>query len=100
MAINKYYTIEEINGVRCSVVEKGISSRRSAFLKNILESSGYKVEISVIENNYTIGVTDILFNPVYALYSRSLKSMDGKLVTPAIWNQKAQTGDFYWNYSL
>lgn len=98
MAINTYHIIEEINGVRCSVVEKGISSQRLNFLKNILESSGYKVEISDKDGVYTIGVTDVVFNPVYGLYSRSLKSMDGKIVTPAIWNQKAQTGDYYWNY--
>ena len=98
MAINPYHAIEEINGVRCSVVEKNISSERSAFLKNILESSGFIVEITNSDTGFTIGVTDVTFNAVHALYNRSLKSMDGKLVTPAIWNQKAQTGEFYWGY--
>ncbi len=98
MAINPHFTIEEINGVRCSVVEKDISAQRSAFLKSILESSGYKVEISVKDDLCTLGVTDETFNPLYGLYSRSLRSSDGKLVTPAIWNQKTQTGEFYWDY--
>ena len=99
MALNYHHSIEEINGIRCSIVEKGITAQRIAFLKNILESSGYLVQISNNDNAYTIGVTDIIFNPIYALYSRSLKSMDGKVVTPSIWNQKAQTGDYYWDYS-
>ena|SRR5208283_2608426 len=98
MAINPYHTVEEINGVRCSIIEKGISPERSAFLTNILESSGLSVEVSTNDGSCTIGVTDVTFNAVYALYNRSLKSMDGKLVTPAIWNQKAQTGEFYWGY--
>ena len=98
MAINPYHAIEEINGTRCSVVEKNISSERTNFLKNILESSGFKVEISTADTGCTIGVTEVTFNPLHALYNRSLKSMDGKLVTPAIWNQKAQTGEFYWGY--
>ncbi len=100
MAINHFHVIEEINGIRCSIIEKDISSERASFLNNILESSGYKVEIANNNNLYTIGVTDIVFNPVHALYSRSLKSLDGKVVTPAIWNQKAQTGQFYWDYNI
>ena len=77
MAINPYHVIEEINGIRCSVVEKNVSSERISFLRNILESSGLKVEINPTETGYTIGVDDVTFNPIYALYSRVLKSMDG-----------------------
>lgn len=98
MAINKYHIIEEINGIRCSIVEKGISPIRQAFLTNILESSGYKVEKVQFEGKYTIGVTDIMFNLIHALYNKTLKSMDGAVVSPSIWNQKAQTGQFYWEY--
>ena len=99
MAINPHHTIEELNGLRCSVVEKKVAENRAFYITRILESNGYKV-ISVTDENglVTLGVTDILFNPVHALYSRSLKMVDGSLVTPAIWNDKYQEEGFYWNY--
>ena len=38
MALNKgKHLVEEIDGVRCTVVEKGITAERAQFLKNILE---------------------------------------------------------------
>jgi len=99
MAINPHFIIEEINGIRCSIVEKKISPERCAFLTSILESNGMVVVSMANEDGtVTIGVTDIIFNPLYALYSRSLRSPNGKLVTPAYWYQKQQTDLFYWDY--
>jgi hypothetical protein len=101
MAINPHHTIEEINGKRCSVVEKKISAERAGYLKRILESSDIEVITGTDETgNVTIGVTNILFSPMYALYSRSLRTPDGKVVTPACWYQKLPTGGYYWEYSV
>jgi hypothetical protein len=99
MAINPHHIIEELNGTRCSVVEKKVSADRAFYLTRILEANGYAV-MSVTDETglVTLGVTDILFNPVHALYSRSLKMVDGSLVTPAVWNDKYQEEGFYWNY--
>lgn len=99
MAINPHHTIEELNGTRCSIVERKVSADRALYISRILETSGYTV-ISVTDEtgNVTYGVTDLLFNPVHALYSRSLKMVDGTVVTPAIWNRKYQEEGFYWNY--
>jgi hypothetical protein len=99
MAINPHHTIEELNGTRCSVIEKKIAQDRAVYITRILESSNQTV-ISITDENglVTVGVTDILFNPVHALYSKSLKMVDGTLVTPAIWNCKYQEEGFYWNY--
>ena len=50
------------------------------------------------EKTYTIGVTDLVFNPVFAIYERRLKTPEGDYVTPAIWKQ--ETTEFrpdYWN---
>jgi hypothetical protein len=99
MAINTHHSIEEINGVRCSVVEKKISAERAGYIKNILETSGYKTETAESEGTYTVGVTDIVFNIQHALYSRSLRKANRKqVVTPAEWFQKQQKGDYYWEY--
>lgn len=99
MAINPHYTVEELDGKRCSVVEKKVSAERAGFIKSILENSGQEVVTVTDETGtVTIGVTNILFNPTYALYSRSLRTPEGKVVTPAYWYQKESTGDYYWEY--
>ncbi|MGD0712180.1 MAG: hypothetical protein ABR968_13485 [Bacteroidales bacterium] len=103
MPLNKVkHTISEINGVRCSVVETGATEERVAFLKALLEHN--KFEVKVAEENkegepktYIIGVTNVLFNPVFAVYERSLKSVDGFKVTPAYWLQHTTVFDpRYW----
>lgn len=99
MAINPYHIVEEINGTRCSIVEKKVSVERAAFVKSILESSGQEVLTRTEEDgSITIGVTNITFNVVHALYARSLKTADKKVVSPAHWYQKEQTDQYYWNY--
>jgi hypothetical protein len=105
MALNKgKHIVEEIDGVRCSVVEKGVSPERAEFLKKILELNGYTVkEASEGEaGTLKIGVTDILFNTVVDVYKRKLKSPSGKKVTPAYWLQESQheTAEEvnYWNF--
>ncbi|HBL74032.1 MAG: hypothetical protein A2W90_12555 [Bacteroidetes bacterium GWF2_42_66] len=92
MALNKaQHTIEEIDGVRCSIVEKGATADRVAFLKQILERNGYEVKTKAEGETelLTIGVTNILFNPIVSVYGRSLKSLSGKRVTPAYWLQQS-----------
>ena len=97
MAINPYHTVEELDGIRCSVIEKGISPERAEFIKGILEASNQKVvEVIDAEGRHTIGVTDITFNCLYALYGRRLKTTDGRLVTPSIWTNEKVNEGFYW----
>ena len=99
MAINQHHIIEEINSKRCSVIEKKVSAERAAFIKSILESSGQEVVTNTEEDgSVTVGVTNILFNPIHALYARTLRTSDNKLVTPAYWHQKQQDGLYYWDY--
>ncbi|HEY4786176.1 MAG TPA: hypothetical protein VIH57_09000, partial [Bacteroidales bacterium] len=72
---------------------------RAAFIRSILESSGQEVVSNTEEDgSVTVGVTNILFNPVHALYARSLRTSDKKVVTPAYWFQKQQEGQYYWDY--
>lgn len=106
MALNKgKHLVEEIDGVRCSVVEKGASSKRVEFLKEILEINGYTVKVSpetADAATFKIGVTDLLFNPVVDVYKRRLKSPSGKKVTPAYWLQQSdketEAEVNYWNF--
>lgn len=99
MAINPYHTVEEINGVRCSVVEKKISQDRAEYIKRILEANKMNVHIAKNDDDtVTVGVDDIIFNPVHAIYNRSLKTPEGKALTPAYWYRKWQQDEYYWNY--
>jgi hypothetical protein len=102
------HTVSEIDGQRCTIVESGINEGRMNFLKELLVIN--KLEVKVMQEKpetttdtanaaptYTIGVTNILFNPVIAVYDCSLRTKDGKIVTPAYWNQKPPIVDSrYW----
>jgi hypothetical protein len=105
MAINNAkHIIGEIDGVRCTIVEAGASVERAAFLRQLLEFNNYEVkELKTVtdtageETKYTIGVTSLLFNPVFAVYERQLKTPEGGIVTPGYWRQECVNCDpRYW----
>lgn len=104
MTLNKgKHLVEVIEGVRCTVVEKGITAERAQFLKSILELNGYEVKMApnIDTASFNLGVTDILFNPIIDVYERRLKSPSGKRITPAYWLQESdkETEEEvnYWN---
>jgi len=140
MAINKNHEFEELDGVKCAIVEKNVSKERTEFLKDLLEYNRYTVVVvpspppkvaaappapkptpTTDENTqpqsqpqpvtlslpkgqpepppppppppslpetFTIGVTDVTFNPTNAIFGRTLKTKDGHIVTHAYWQQK------------
>ena len=105
MAINNAkHIIAEIDGIRCTIVESGASLERIAFLSDLLTFNNLEVkelkEVSTIEgeeSKYTIGVTNLLFNPVFAIYEKQLKNREGTFVTPGYWKQECTECDpRYW----
>lgn len=105
MAINNAkHAVGEIEGVRCTIVESNTTLERAAFLRDLLEFNHYEVKEQKIEpsvpgeeTKFTIGVTDLVFNPVFAIYERRLKTREGGLVTPKYWNQECVDCDpRYW----
>src|SRR5580765_3086935 len=120
MAINKNHEFEELNGVKCAIVEKNASAERVAFLKQLLEFNKYTVAVvaspppksapaaipkppgAVAANiqttmeaelppppeTFTIGVTNVTFNPTNAIFGRLLRTKDRHIVTLAYWNQQ------------
>lgn len=102
MAINKNHECEEINGIKCAVVEKNVSASRAAFLKELLTINRYIVETAPspppkgsaetpaepASQTFTVGVTDITFNPVNAVFGRLLRTRDGQVVSLAYWKQE------------
>lgn len=82
------HIVEEINGVRCSIVETDVSKERLDFLTKLLQKNNYEVySMETEENLYKIGVNDLLFNPVIDVYKRRLKTLDDKVLTHEYWFQ-------------
>jgi len=103
MPLNKIkHIIADIDGIRCSVVETSASEERVTFLKELLLYNKFDVKVAEEKKEgetktFIIGVTDILFNPVFAVYERTLKSVNGYKVTPAYWSQQTTVFDpRYW----
>ena len=114
MAINKNHEFEELDGVKCAIVEKNVSPVRVEFLKKLLEYNKFKVVVipspppkavpaittseeeggqsiestSIPVETFTVGVTDYTFNSVNAIFGRLLHTPDGHVVTLAYWQQK------------
>lgn len=50
-------------------------------------------------DTYTVGVTDLVFNPINAVFNRDLKTFDGKVVTKDYWKQREESPkeeEWYW----
>jgi hypothetical protein len=118
MALNKNHEFEELDGVKCGIVEKNVAPERLQFLKNVLEYNGFTVVVvpspppkaaapvakaegkeaagpeKLLEglesskSSFTVGVTDYTFNATNAIFGRSLKAKNGQVVTLAYWQQK------------
>ena len=113
MAINKNHEFEELDGIKCAIVEKNVSPVRTAFLKELLTFNKFSVVVlpspapkaspAPLANalndtpidpqpgppeTFTVGVTNVMFNTINAVFGRLLRTPDGHTVTLAYWNQK------------
>jgi hypothetical protein len=124
MALNGNYIFEDLGEIKCSIIEKNCSSQRVNFLKKLLEFNNFEVIVvnspppkesakpivsegdsaepdkkqEIIET-FTIGVTDLTFNPMNGVYNRQLKTENGRIVTPHYWKQiddESHDDIWYW----
>jgi hypothetical protein len=114
MAINKNHEFEELDAVKCAIVERGINAERTAFLKSLLEHNGFTVVVQAVipkavapsttepaaveaappvPELFTLGVTDVMFNPINAIFGRLLHAPNGQVVTLAYWKQQEQVSN-------
>jgi hypothetical protein len=116
MAINKNHEFEDLDGVKCAIVEKNVSSERTGFLRQLLVYNGYTVitvpspapkaaaapavpdqpvveEGPVAPETYTVGVTDVMFNAINAIFGRLLKTPENRVATLAYWRQQEEKAD-------
>ena len=115
MALNQNHPFDDLEGVKCAVVEKNCTPERVEFLKNLLELNGFTVVVAkspppkaaapaapatpdapppppppVAPETFTVGVTDVTFNATNAVFGRLLCTADGHVVTLAYWKQLDQ----------
>jgi hypothetical protein len=114
MPINKNHEFEELDGVKCGIVEKNAGAARAEFLKALLTHNQYTVVVvpspapKLVANKpttdgetapatptaaelpptFTVGVTDYTFNATNAIFGRLLKTTAGAVVTQAYWLQQ------------
>ena len=117
MAINKNHEFEELEGVKCGIVETNVTLARVEFLKRLLTFNGFTVVTAVTPapkvvantvvkaadgeelapppptappapETFSVGVTDYTFNPINAIFGRLLKTSNGHVVTLAYWQQQ------------
>jgi hypothetical protein len=113
MAINKNHEFEDLDGVKCAIVEKQVSEERAKFLEQLLLFNGYTVIVQPVAAKpppaapaggdaavpqaapaepvvqlFTVGVTDVTFNPTNAIFGRLLRTPGGQVVTLAYWKGK------------
>jgi len=146
MAINQNHLFEDLNGIKCAIVEKNVPADRADFLRRILEYNRYTVVVvpspppkaapapppapgatpppaaapagaaassptppaegpgpvdttasapapAPMPATFTIGVTDVMFNPINAIFGRLLKTQGGQIVTLAYWQQQENEPD-------
>jgi hypothetical protein len=121
--INKNHEFEELDGIKCAIVEKNTSPERVEFLRKILEYNNYTVVVvstpppktaavppkpavppgdaqpmpplqaeapppQQTPTTFTVGVTDVTFNPINAIFGRLLQTPGNRIVTLAYWQQK------------
>lgn len=122
MALNKNHEFDDLDGVKCAIVERNILPERVEFLKKLLEYNRFTVVVvktpppKVVPKpaapatatataippaapppapepppgpeTFTVGVTDVGFNAINAIFGRLLHTPDGRVVTLAYWEQK------------
>jgi hypothetical protein len=110
MAINKNHEFEELDGIKCAIVQKQATAGRVAFVQALLQHNGYQVVVIpspppkaappkegeeavpvAAPATFTIGVTDVTFNATNAIFGRLLRTTDGKVVTLGYWKQETDT---------
>ncbi len=107
MALSGKHTFGSIGETRVTFIEKKVDEDRIKFLKELLEHNGLEVIIQEEKRRseedpqlFTIGVTDMAFNPTIWVFDRNLKTLDGRKVTQDYWNQiSGDTSPKYWKNS-
>ena len=104
MSLQGKHLFGSIGDTRVTFVEKKVDENRKNFLETLLKHNGFEVIVQEEKRKseeepqlYTIGVTDMVFNPTIYIFERKLKTFDGRKVTQDYWFQRTEaTNPQYW----
>jgi hypothetical protein len=128
MALNPNHAFEDLEGVKCSIVEKNCTQERADFLKALLAFNKFTVQVvkspppkvappkpapplaegevppapAIVvtpPTTFTVGVTDLSFNPISAVYNKELQTPGKQFVDVKYWKQELDapsTQKWYW----
>jgi hypothetical protein len=105
MALEGKHQFGSIGDIRVSFAGKKIDEDRKNFLKKLLEVNGFEVIVQEEKRKteedprlFTVGVTDMTFNPTVYIFQRRLKTIDGEhIVTKDYWEQMTdEANPQYW----
>ena len=124
MALNATHTFEDLGEIKCAIVEKNCSQARVDFLKQLLELNKFTVVVvpspppkaapkpaveegeiipeidePIAPTTFNVGVTDVSFSPINAVFNRELKIESGQVVTKDYWYQREteiKNEEWYW----
>ena len=108
MGLGGKHLFGSIEEQRVTFVEKKIEESRKNFLTKLLDANGFEVIVQEEKRKseeepqlYTVGVTDMTFNPTVYIFQRRLRTIDGKhIVNQDYWNQISEdTKPQYWKNS-
>ncbi len=105
MTLESNHNYGDIDGTRVTFLGKKIERSRMEFLKELMEYNGFEVIVKEEKKRkeedpdlFTLGVTDMLFNPTIWVFGRKLKTLDGHIVTREYWEQISKSSNpHYWN---
>ena len=107
MTLSGKHLFGSIDETRVTFVEKKVDASRIDFLKKILEHNNFEVIIQEEKRRseedpqlYSLGVTDMVFNPTIYIFQRRLRTLDGKKMTQDYWFQRTEDAKpQYWKNS-
>ena len=107
MTLSGKHLFGSIDETRVTFVEKKVEASRIDFLKKILEHNNFEVIIQEEKRRseedpqlYSIGVTDMVFNPTIYIFQRRLLTLDGKKMNQDYWFQRTEGAKpQYWKNS-
>jgi hypothetical protein len=107
MTLSGKHLFGSIDETRVTFVEKKVDASRIDFLKKILEHNNFEVIIQEEKRRseedpqlYSLGVTDMVFNPTIYIFQRRLLTLDGKKMTQDYWFQRTEDAKpQYWKNS-
>ena len=97
MTFSGKHLFGSIDDTRVTFVEKKVDVNRKDFLLKILEHNNFEVIIQEEKRRseedpqlYTVGVTDMVFNPTIYIFQRRLQTLDGKKMNQDYWFQRSE----------